>query len=137
VKNNFTYHLRYALKLKKLTLDEVLMNKSLASLGDAFVNFIYSLALSEKRMEASGAKVKSQTLAEALRNTGFREYLPSRTDRHTQGDAAEALIVYSWLQDLISLEETISIISKQVEEPVKAFSTLLNLIRNKLLIEKR
>jgi hypothetical protein len=108
------------------------MNKKLASLGDAFVNFVYSIALSEKLGEPVGAKVKSQILADALRKAGLRRCLPSRTDRHTQGDAAEALIVYAWLQGILTLSEAIQVIEEKAEEPVEAFTTLLTQIEKRL-----
>lgn len=130
--NNLTRRLKAKPGLNSLTLDDVLMNKKLASLGDAFVNFVYSIALSEKLGEPVGAKVKSQILADALRKAGLRRCLPSRTDRHTQGDAAEALIVYAWLQGILTLSEAIQVIEEKAEEPVEAFTTLLTQIEKRL-----
>lgn len=51
---------------------EVLTDHRLASLGDAYVNFIYSLALSNKKKQPSEAKVKGSLLAEALRRAKLR-----------------------------------------------------------------
>lgn len=130
--NNLTRHLKTKSGLNSLTLDDILMSKKLASLGDAFVNFVYSIALSEKLGEPVGAKVKSQILADALRKAGLRRRLPSRTDRHTQGDAAEALIVYAWLQDILTLSEAVQVIEEKAEEPVEAFTTLLTQIEKRL-----
>lgn len=113
------------------SLQEVLTNHKLAAFGDAYVNFLYSLAISKKSGEPAGAKVDSRLLAEALRKAGLREYLPSRTDRHKQADAAEALIVYAWLKDLISLEEGVSIL-EQHENAVEGFCNLLILAKKKL-----
>jgi len=132
VNNNLTRHLKTKSGLNSLTLDDILMSKKLASLGDAFVNFVYSIALSEKLGEPVGAKVKSQILADALRKAGLRRRLPSRTDRHTQGDAAEALIVYAWLQDILTLSEAVQVIEEKAEEPVEAFTTLLTQIEKRL-----
>jgi len=132
VNNNLTRHLKAKSGLNSLTLDDVLMNKKLASLGDAFVNFVYSIALSDKLGEPVGAKVNSQILADALRKAGLRRRLPSRTDRHTQGDAAEALIVYAWLQGILTLSEAIQVIEEKAEEPVEAFTTLLTQIEKRL-----
>ena len=87
VDNKYLPQLKYVLGQKNLTLEEVLLDKSLASLGDAFVNFVYSFALSEKTGKPIGVKVQSRILAEAIKNSGLREYLPSRTDRHSQGNA--------------------------------------------------
>jgi Na+-transporting NADH:ubiquinone oxidoreductase subunit NqrF len=57
------------------SLTEVLTDHKLASLGDSFINFAYSLALSERRGTPEGKKVKGTLLAEALRRTGLRGHL--------------------------------------------------------------
>ncbi|MCD6446316.1 hypothetical protein J7L49_05980 [Candidatus Bathyarchaeota archaeon] len=116
---------------KYKTLTDILADHKLASLGDSFVNFTYSLALSEMKGEPFGIKVKGQVLANALKKAGLREYLPSRMSRHTLADAAEALIVYAWLADLVSLDETISVLRK-AENSVDAFTRLLLLIRRRV-----
>lgn len=112
-------------------LQEVLSNHKLAALGDAYVNFLYSLAISKKSGEPAGAKVDSRILAEALRKAGLREYLPSRTDRHKQADAAEALIVYAWLKGSIPLEEGVRIL-EGYKDGVEGFCSLLVLAKKKL-----
>jgi len=111
------------------TLAEVLTDHKLAALGDAYVNFAYSLAVSNKKMQASGAKVKGHVLAHALKKAGLREYLPSRMSRHTLADAAEALIVYAWLQDYITLEECVEVLEK-TKDSIDAFSQLLTKVKN-------
>ena len=103
---------------------EVLMDQKLAKLGDAYVNFLYSLALSKKTGEPTGIKVKGRLLADAFKKAGLRKFLPSRTDRHKQADAAEALIVYPWIQGSMTIEEGLEIL-EQNEESVEAFSVLL------------
>jgi uncharacterized protein YfaQ (DUF2300 family) len=111
------------------TLAEVLTDHKLAALGDAYVNFAYSLAVSNKKMQPSGAKVRGHVLAEALKKAGLRECLPSRMSRHTLADAAEALIVYAWLQDCITLAECVEVLEK-AEDSVDAFSQLLTKVKN-------
>ncbi|KPV64576.1 MAG: hypothetical protein AOA66_0109 [Candidatus Bathyarchaeota archaeon BA2] len=112
-------------------LREVLADQKLAALGDAYVNFVYSLALSKRKGEPVGAKVDSRLLAEALRKAGLRNLLPSRIDRHKQADAAEALIVYAWVQDAMTIEEGVSIL-EQFEDMVEAFCSFLLAARRKL-----
>jgi len=112
-------------------LQEILANHKLATLGDAYINFLYSLAISRKSGEPAGAKVDSRLLAEALKKAGLRQYLPSRTDRHKQADAAEALIVYAWLKGLIPLEEAVYILERY-EDEVEGFCNLLILAKRKL-----
>ena len=113
------------------SLTEVLTNHNLASLGDTYINFAYSLALSNRRGKPSGAKVKGTVLAEAIKKAGLREYLPSRMTRHMLADAAEALIVYAWLNKYITLEESVAILEK-VENPVEGLNNLLVTLRNRI-----
>ena len=105
-------------------LEEALIDDGLASLGDSYINFVYSLALSNRRMKPEGTKVKGSILAEALRRAGLREYLPSRMSRHALADAAEALIVYAWLKDCLTINECVSILGK-VDDPVVCLTRLL------------
>jgi hypothetical protein len=112
-------------------LREILTDHKLAALGDAYVNFIYSLALSKRKEQPVGAKVKSQILAEALKKAELREFLPRRTDRHSQADAAEALIVYAWIQNLMSIEEGVDLLGRH-ENVIEAFCSLLCTARRRL-----
>ena len=112
-------------------INELMMNQKLAKLGDAYVNFLYSLALSKKNREPTGTKVKGRLLAEAFKKSGLRGLLPSRIDRHKQADAAEALIVYAWIRDSLTMEEGLTIL-EQNEDTVEAFTFLLLTAKNKL-----
>ena len=94
------------------SLSQVLTDKPLAALGDAYANFAYSMALSRKAGRPRGKKVKGAPLAEAVRRAGLRSYLPSRIDKHVLSDAAEALLVYAWLKDVITLEESVDVLEK-------------------------
>jgi hypothetical protein len=133
VEDNLKKRLKRRFRLSKLSLNQILINKSLASFGDALVNFIYSLALSDSSQEPAGAKVKSRVLAESLRRAGLRKHLPNRSDRHSQGDAAEAFIAYAWLQNAFNLEEATTLISTCLDDPVEAFSKFLELIKTRLM----
>jgi hypothetical protein len=42
----------------------------------------------------------------------LRELLPSSIDKHAISDAAEALLVYAWLNNLITLEESVEELEK-------------------------
>jgi len=120
---------------KHESLQAVLLDHDLAALGDSYVNFIYSLALSKKQCKPVGKKVDSSVLAVAIRKVGLRASLPSRTDRHKQADAAEALIVYAWLNNVVSLDEAVQALGKE-ESLEEAFCVLLRTIVEKLKIEK-
>jgi hypothetical protein len=113
------------------SLSEVLMDQKLAKLGDAYVNFLYSLALSKKKGEPDGTKVKGRLLADAFKKAGLRKFLPSRIDRHKQADAAEALIVYSWIQNSVTMEEALEILEQNKEDATEAFSILLLTAKNR------
>ena len=93
-------------------LSQVLVDRQLASLGDAYVNLVYSLALSKRKRRPYGVKVKGTTLAEALRKAGLRTLLPYRIDRHVISDAAEAVVVYAWLHNLLTLENSVQTIAE-------------------------
>ena len=106
------------------SLKEILTDHGLASLGDSYVNFVYSLVLSNRKREPEGTKVKGSILAEALRRAGLREQLPSRMSRHALADAAEALMVYAWLSDRLTLNECIRALGK-TDDPVDGFTCVL------------
>lgn len=116
---------------KHQTLAEVLMDHELASLGDAYVNFVYSMALSQKKGKPSGARVKGSVLAEAIKRTDLRQYMPTRVSRHVMADAAEALAVYAWLQNYITLEESVEILCRR-EENIEGFIELLQTIKKRI-----
>ncbi|UCE15883.1 MAG: hypothetical protein JSV12_08505 [Candidatus Bathyarchaeota archaeon] len=113
------------------SLQEVLLDKDLAGLGDIYVNFVHSLALSKKLQRPTGAKVNNRILAEAVKKSGLRKMLPRRIDRHAQGNAAEALIVYAWLQEIMSFEDCLKILGGD-DDPTDAFTQLLQEIWKRL-----
>jgi len=111
--------------LKKYkNLKDVLLDKDLARLGDMYVNFVHSIALSQKLQRPTGAKVNNRILAEAVKKSGLRKMLPRRIDRHARGNAAEALIVYAWLQEIMSFEDGLKIL-RGSDDPTDAFTQLL------------
>jgi hypothetical protein len=111
-------------------LTQILTDHKLAQLGDAYTNLIYSLAISKRNREPTGAKVKGSILATAIKKAGLRNYLPSRMTRHMMADAAEALIVYAWLNNHVTLEESITTLEK-TNDSIEGFSQLLTKIKNK------
>jgi hypothetical protein len=75
--------------------------------------------------------VKGTVLAEALRKAGLREHLPSRIDKHVLSDAAEALVVYAWLQDLLTLEDSVEILRK-TDSLVEGLTQLLLKVKERI-----
>jgi hypothetical protein len=116
---------------KHKSLEAILTDHKLASLGDAYVNFVYSIALSKRKGEAAGTKVNSRILSQALKKAKLKEFTPKRSDRHKLADAAEALIVYAWIQGAISIEESITMLSSS-ENTIAAFTDLLLLAKDRL-----
>jgi hypothetical protein len=113
------------------SLKELLLDKDLAGLGDSYVNFVYSLAMSHKHKRPIGQKVNNQTLAKAVELSGVRRCLPHRVDRHMRGNAAEALLVFAWVQDKNELTHSIKVLSEK-ENSTEAFAVLLREILEKL-----
>lgn len=87
-------------------LKEILTDKRLAKLGDNIVNLLYSLVKSKLIGKPDGAKVPDTVLAEAIRQAGLRKYISTRQNADSLGDAAEALVAYSWLKDYFEIKET-------------------------------
>lgn len=113
------------------SLEELLLDKDLAGLGDAYVNFIYSLAMSQRHQRPIGVKVKNHVLATAVEKSGLRKLLPHRVDRHAKGNAAEAFLVFAWLENLVDLNDCVQMLSKE-KESTEAFANLLREVLKKL-----
>ena len=123
-KSRFTGEYMLDFILKHRTLPEILMDHKLAALGDAYVNFLFSLAESERKGEPIGVRVDNNLLAVAFRKAELREFLPPRTSRHEQADAAEALIVYAWIRGAMTIEEGVNIL-KRCDDTPEAFCRLI------------
>lgn len=109
---------------EKKELGSILADSDLAKLGDAYINFAYSLAASKQMRKPVNVRVPGRVMAEALKQSGLRKHLPNRVSRHDQGDAVEALIVYTWLHGIMSLEECVAELSARADT-VEAFTGLL------------
>ena len=71
-------------------------------------------------------------LAEALRKSGLRPELPHRTTRPDCANAVEALLVYGYLNELVSLEETVEQIATATDSPVEVFVRLIKAVAEKI-----
>ncbi|MEM3526138.1 MAG: ribonuclease III family protein [Candidatus Jordarchaeaceae archaeon] len=119
------------------SIKEVLNDKSLAKLGDSIVNLLYSLVKSKLVGKPDGAKLPDSLLAEAFRRAGLRKYVSARQDANSLGDAAEALVAYSWLKGHFEIKAMVEkltasvpqgkIINRRAEKEliVQIFTTLL------------
>jgi hypothetical protein len=79
--------------------------------------------------------VKSSILADALKRANIRQFLPSRLDRHKLGDAAEALLIFALIKDIMSMEEMVIILNKEKTIQI-GFTEILKKIMKKIQIEK-
>ena len=114
------------------TIRRISRDRQLASLGDAFVNFIYSLALTQINGRPQATKVSDRILSEAFRLAGLREYLGTRLSRKDLANAAEALLVEAYRKQLISIDESVSILSENPDDPNVGLSNLLKLAAERI-----
>jgi hypothetical protein len=112
-------------------LKKILVDKGLARLGDAYINFIYSLALTEIQGKPTGIKVSDSILADAARASGLRGMLPKRTGRNAVANAAEALLVYAWQNNLMACEEAVEILRKN-PNPQESFTQMINVAKKRI-----
>lgn len=89
-------------------LAKILTDNGLAQFGDALLNFVYSLAITEKTNQPRGTKVPDRILADAAVKAGLRKHLPRRVDRGEVANSVEALLGYVWLQNLMALDEYVT-----------------------------
>ena len=114
------------------TIRNVVNDKHLASLGDALVNFIYSLALTKINGRPQATKVSDRILSEAFRLAGLREYLGTRVSRKELANAAESLLIDAYRKQLISIDESVSILTQNPDNLEAGLSNLLKLAANRI-----
>ena len=112
--------------------------RELSGVGDSFVNLIYSIAVSNASGKPLSKRASNFVLSEAVYKSGLREPAGTRVSRHDLGDFAECQIFNAWLQENISLEECVKILTCELknsngdlkEASVQAFTKLLLEIKN-------
>ncbi|MFQ5998006.1 MAG: ribonuclease III family protein [Candidatus Bathyarchaeia archaeon] len=111
------------------SLKFVAQNKELARLGDAYLNFIFSLMLSIRDSRPSGLKVSNRVLSLAFKSAGLRPLLPKRVSRHEIGGAVEALILFAVANRIVTSREIID--SLRENDEVAALASLLSRIKER------
>lgn len=121
--------------------------RELSSLGDSYVNLIYSLALTKALSRPIGKKVSNHVLAKALEGAGLRRLVGSRANSHRLADFAEGLIFQSWVEGKLTLEGSVVILAENFsgsedrlvlrEESVKAFTSLLKTVAERKNMKRR
>jgi len=119
--------------MKTEEIIQILLDQKLARLGDAFVNFVYSLALTRSIGEPIGIKVSDKVLARAAQEAGIRQLLPKRTTRDQVSNAVESLVVYAWLHKHMTIDEISAILEAQRDQPYDPFKALLQKILSELI----
>jgi len=114
------------------TLRQVMRNKQLASLGDAFVNFVYSLALTQANGKPQSVKVSDRTLANAFKLSGLRKYLGTRISKKDLANASESLLVDAYQKKLITIEESVRILSEDPNGLQVGLSQLMKLTAERI-----
>jgi len=112
-------------------LKKILSDKGLARLGDAYINFIYSLALTEIQGKPTGVKVSDSILANAARASGLRGMLPKRMGRNDIANAAEALLVYAWQNKLMACEEAVEIL-RENPNPQEGLAQIIGVAKKRI-----
>ena len=111
--------------MDEIKIISILQDKDLARLGDAYLNFIFSLAITEVEQQPTGIKVSDRILADAAKKSGLRSLLPNRMDRGSIANAVEAILVFAWLKKLILLEEAVNILKSSMKTPSQAIANLV------------
>jgi hypothetical protein len=109
------------------SLRVILTDNGLAQLGDALLNFAFSMALTEKNGQPTGTRVLDKTLAEAAVKVGLRESLPRRVKRGDVANSLEALLGYVWIEKLITLDEIVTCLKAESLSPSMNFVRLADL----------
>lgn len=108
-------------------LQAIVTDTGLAQLGDALLNFAFSMALTEKNGQPTGTRVLDKTLAEAAVEAGLRQYLPRRVNRGEVANSLEALLGFVWIEKLITLEEVVTCLKAETPRPSTNFALLAGL----------
>lgn len=114
------------------TLRQVMRNRQLASLGDAFVNFVYSVALTEANGKPQSVKVSDRILANAFKLSGLRKYLGTRISKKDLANASESLLVDAYQKKLITIEESVRILTEDPNGLEAGLSQLMKLTAERI-----
>ena len=113
----------------------------LASIGDSFINLIYSLAISNALNKPLGITVSNSILYQSIKKTKIRDAIGTRSDKHKIADYVEGYIFKAWAEGKLDIKEAVDILArclsgstdrlKLKEESIIAFTELLLFIQDK------
>ncbi len=110
---------------QRSNLSNLLLDKNLAKLGDSYVNFLYSIAMTIIKKEPTGIKVSDRLLASAAKEAGVRVLLPKRTPIGRVADAVEVLLVHSVISGSITVKDMIEILLDSEDDPITGFKNII------------
>jgi len=113
-------------------IQRVMRDRQLASLGDAFINFVYSLALTQINGYPKGVKVSDKVLSEAFKLAGLRQYLGTRISKKDLANASESLLMEAYCKQLLTIEESVRLVSQNSDGPQAGLSDLLKVAAERL-----
>ena len=113
-------------------IQRVVRDRQLASLGDAFINFVYSLALTQTGGYPKGVKVSDKILSEAFKLAGLRQYLGTRVSKKDLANASESLLMEAYRRQLLTIEESVRVVTQNPDGPQAGLSDLLKLAAERL-----
>jgi len=113
-------------------ISSIMQDRKLASLGDAYVNLVYSLALTQVSGEPRGVKVSDRILSAAFKIAGLRSYLGGRQSRENFANASEALLIEAFRKELLTIDESVKIIT-QKEDLTEGMGELLRIAVERLI----
>lgn len=111
---------------------QIMQNKELASLGDAFINFVYSLALSKSCGKPKAVKVSDRILADAFRLADLRKHLGTRVSRKDLANASESILFEAYDNGLLTIEESVEKITNNPSGIDVGLSELLKVAAERL-----
>ena len=113
-------------------IQRTMRDQRLASLGDAFINFVYSLALTQINGHPTGVKVSDRILSEAFKLAGLRQYLGTRLSKKDLANASESLLIEAYRKQILTIEESVRILSQNPDGPQAGLTDLLKLAAERL-----
>ena len=113
-------------------IQRTMRDQQLASLGDAFINFVYSLALTQINGHPTGVKVSDRILSEAFKLAGLRQYLGTRLSKKDLANASESLLMEAYRKQVLTIEESVRILSQNPDGPQAGLTDLLKLAAERL-----
>ena len=114
-------------------ITSIMQDPKLARLGDAYVNLVYSLALSQMKGEPQGVKVSDRILSDAFKRAGLRNYLGTRRSRKDFANASEALLVETYRKGLLTIDESVKTVTQR-DDPAIGIADLLRVAVERLIL---